>query len=78
MCKPADLSPESRGAEQSREIAAAVGERFVDVAVIGAGLQGITVASFLRKEGIDDFLIVDEVRARSITNAAGTAGHLPP
>jgi UDP-N-acetylmuramoylalanine-D-glutamate ligase len=62
---------ESSGAEQSRQRAAAAGELFVDVAVIGAGLQGITVASFLRKEGIDSFLLVDEVRARSSAIDAG-------
>jgi hypothetical protein len=71
MCKPADLCPESYRADRSRESAAAVGERFVDVVVIGAGLQGVTVAAFMRREGIDDFLIVDEVRARSCAEHAG-------
>ena len=59
MCKADELPILTNGA---REIAAANSEKFVDVAIIGAGLQGLTAAAFLRKEGIEDFMVVDEVR----------------
>jgi len=67
MCK-AEEEP-SAASNGARERAAAANERFVDVAVIGAGLQGLTAAAFLRKEGILDFMVVDEVRGPATRGA---------
>eukprot|EP00967_Tisochrysis_lutea_P006053 scaffold7151_cov33-Tisochrysis_lutea.AAC.1 len=62
MCKAAVLDDGSSRVDAARASAAACGERFVEVAVVGAGLQGLTVGAFLRREGIEDFVVVDEVR----------------
>jgi len=32
----------------------------VDIVIIGAGLSGLTAAAYLKKEGIESFLVVDE------------------
>mmetsp|Transcript_24140 Transcript_24140/g.79492 ORF Transcript_24140/g.79492 Transcript_24140/m.79492 type:complete len:97 (+) Transcript_24140:543-833(+) len=32
----------------------------VDIVIIGAGLSGLVAAAYLKKEGIDSFIVVDE------------------